>query len=165
MKLKKGDIFCTTNRRWLSKNAGSGSSSWTAHGKIKYSRAGIIISDDGEALEALNNGVKRHNFYQAYKGSQVLIARLLHACPSKINPAIDTIIEECERGIYPRWPMARHFSKSKVANPLVGSELVSKYLALTEEGDANYLGVTPGILADRIINYKNYYVIFEGKLP
>lgn len=165
MELKSGDVFCTTSNHWLSKSIRSVSKFWSTDGQVKYSHGGIILDSDGTTIEALNSGVKKQNFFEAYKGCPVLVARPMTTTPHALECALKCIVLEHLGKAYPWWRIGMHIfgplSKIGATDYLVCTELQAKYLWLAGLSEPQYRGKTPDTMADRFINWKCFDVIAE----
>jgi len=175
IEIKRGDVFCSSNPsvgvgllinavQWL----------WSRDGSSTYSHSGVIISDDGQTLEALPKKVESQDFLKAYSGDMVLVARPIARKASNV-PTIDTDIDNGLRdvlkqkgNIYPWWRIPMHIipplAKIMIFKRMVCSELVAYYLYKAGSRHDGYKGTNPDTLADEWRNWNNFDIIFEGKL-
>lgn len=142
---------------------------WSRDGESTYSHAGIILDAYGTTFEALWT-VKKQNLFKAYANTDVLVARYIHAKKSQMNWALRLVEIKHLGQIYPFWrllfqlfpPMAKYISFN--GKWVVCSELVAQYLFLLEARHAQFLGTTPDILADEASAWRNYRIVYEGRL-
>lgn len=141
----------------------------------RYGHAGIIISDEGDTLEALWT-VKRGHL-EEYRGMEILIARptyRLAGSAEKISEAtkwakIKQVESEFSGKFYPVWrlplfffpPLAKY---AATGTNLVCSEFTAYYCFLLDARFKPWAGVFPGMLADEWRRWRNFDNYFEGVL-
>jgi len=161
--LKKGDIFLSRNPMSLGKAINGVQKFWSKDNKSKYSHSGIIIDKYGTTLEALWS-VKNQNLFNDYKDTEILIAR----CNTlkDINSGLDNVNKHKGQW-YPFYrlglmifpPLAKYLHFGRV----VCSELTCKFL--NKSGlNITYYGKTPDNVHDMIKHWKDFEIIFEGKI-
>lgn len=166
IQLKPGDVVGTENPMWLGKAINAIQWLWSGDGESKYSHSLIIKDDENNTFEALWT-VRSQNFFKAYKGKRVIIAR-----PKVGSAIIDeqlwVIIKKHKGQFYPAWRIIMHIipplAKIAIFDRLVCSELVAKFLCLIGARHEQYKGTNPDRLADEWRRWKTFDIIFEGVL-
>ena len=180
--LQAGDICCTRNPMSLGRVINAAQVITSRDGKSIYSHSLIITNKYGKTLESLWT-VKNQNLYEAYRSTQVIIARWKGMTPDIAEQAIKIIEEEHLGKWYPMYRLpfqiiptfAKYISfKGKF---LVCSELAAKFLwvchILTGAGTKDYpeprhkwyTGTSPDTLADEFHRWTGCYEIgYEGML-
>lgn len=165
IKLKPGDIFCTRNPMLLGRAINGVQRFWSKDGKSEYSHSGIIIGKDGTTFEALWTN-KRQNIWEAYEGQKVLIGRNAHMTPKRFVKGWLGV-----RHHEDKWyaghrlvfflipPLAKIFNLGLC----VCSELTAKFLYKAGIWD-HWKGLNPDDIADRIHNWKDFEIIYEGEI-
>ncbi len=166
MDLKKGDIFFVERETALGRFINWAQRLLSADGEARYNHSGIIRSDDGQTLESLST-VETHFFTTRYKDVNVLVARPTMPDKAK-SDAVDRVVSADYGKKYPWyrfiWLMIPHFAKYINKGRSVCSELTAKYLYLAGARHEYYQGTTPDRLVDEVRHWKNYEIIFEGKV-
>lgn len=165
--IKKGDIFFTQGRGFVSRSIMAITRFWSEDGEARYSHVGIFLNEHGTTVEALPDGIKSKSFISEYKGLNVLIVRPLQE-QTMLDFALANVMKEHYGEVYPFWrlplfalgPLARVC----VSDRLVCSEFVAKCLHLAGLRHSRFKGTTPDELADEARNYRTYEVIAEGRL-
>lgn len=165
--IKKGDVFGSTNPMALGKGINAVQRFWSKDAESKYSHSGLICDNNCNTIESLWT-VKSLDFYQAYNGDNVIIARYIGKPWHSIDDSIELIRTLHFGNIYPFWRIFMHIipplAKVGVFNRLVCSELCAKYLYYLGARHSQYKGTNPDTLADEWRKWKDFEVIFEGKL-
>lgn len=165
IELKAGDCFCTRNPMMLGRVINAVQKFHSKDNQSMYSHAGIMIGQQ-TSFEALWTN-RKQDFFKAYQGRQVLIGRHVKMAPE--------LFFKGWRGIkkYEGKPYAGHrlflffipfMAKYLSLGLVVCSELVMKFLYKAGLAQA-YRGWNPDDIADMIHNWKDWEIIFEGKLP
>lgn len=169
-KLQAGDVFCVSRKTWIGRAINAVQKILSRDNHSIYSHTGIIRDGNGMTLEALEKITTQH-FYNAYKGEQVLIARVRSLDKRRVKEAISKLDAEHLGDIYPYWrlplqlfPILAKYISYK-GRWLVCSELTGKFLHLIGERHRGYKGTTPDTLADEWRNWKNFEIIYEGVIP
>lgn len=173
-KLQPGDVFGTRNPMALGRMINFIQKLWSKDSASKYSHSGIIIDEDGatfESLWTLNTG----NLFKAYTGKEIIVARPISKYDKaklltrkEKYTAVKKIIVEHKGQWYPYWRLTLQLipplAKIVWFNRPVCSELVAKYLWYIKARHHQWAGTNPDTLADEWRIWKNFEVIFEGKL-
>lgn len=138
---------------------------WDPDGKSKYSHSGIIFDENGVTSEAL--WTIRKNHLRKYIGKPIIIGRHREMTEATFWKAYDQIYHQ-EGQWYPVHrmflhmipPLAKylHFTGRPVC-----SEWAAKLLQKASLLDY-WAGITPNYLADMIITWKEWAVVYEGVL-
>jgi hypothetical protein len=165
--LQPGDIFLSANPWVIGRAINAVQAWWARDCQAVYGHAGIILGTDGTTLEALWR-VKSQNIFSAYSGQQVLIGRNKKLSLFQFWRGARQVLSQYGR-IYPLHrlalfmipPLARRIN---VFDWTVCSELVAQYLY--HAGALGYWsGVMPDDLSDMIHNWRDWQIVYEGKLP
>lgn len=165
--IKPGDIFCTESPSFFGRMINA-VQTWNApDSHAVYSHAGILVVPGGVTFEALWR-VKHQLLHEAYSGRKVLIGRHTGMHARKMLAGWEAV-REYHGQVYPLYrlalflvpPLARRLNFTEW---VVCSELVAKFLHGAGVMDY-WSGVSPDDLADMIHHWKNWEVIFEGRLP
>lgn len=140
----------------------------SADGEARYSHTGIILTPQGKTFEALWT-IKSQNFFEAYRGAEVIVARYNKMNNQRFRWGYDAI--HCQAGqTYPVLRLVLHLlnaAKIHLPNRMVCSELTSCFLinagAPVLSGKNSY-GVSPDNLVDEWRISRHFDIIFEGKL-
>jgi hypothetical protein len=163
--LEPGDIFCSKNPMGLGKLIIWWTKVWAKDNQAEYSHSGIILDKWGTTFEALTTNSKQ-DFFEAYKGDQVLIGRHVRMTPV-LEKAGWEAVKHHEGGLY-----AGHRLLFFLFPPLakyvclglgVCSELTMKFLCGTGLA-SSWKGWNPDDVADMIKKWDDYEVVFEGVL-
>ena len=140
---------------------------WSSDNKAIYNHSGLILDSKGTTLEALWK-VKSQNLYDAYEGSQIIIARFTGDGFRTADDALKMIKDEYSNKWYPVWRIPLHmipcFAKLNYFGLAVCSELAAKYAWLRGARHEQWPGTNPDTLADEWKHWKTYQIIFEGIL-
>lgn len=170
IELKRGDVFATNLGGVLGTLIKAAERVKSQDSEAKYSHAGVIIDPTGITLEALWT-FKRQNLFEAYSGSDVVIARWKDMKLYNFCKGLEAL-KKCEGSWYPVHRLFLHLlglGKINVDRWRVCSEQTSYFQIVAiganklTEGDNPY-GVTPDNLVDEWRQSKHCDVIFEGKL-
>jgi hypothetical protein len=161
--LRPGDIFCTENPMAIGRAINAVQAFWDPDGESKYSHSGIIISETGETSEALWT-IKKSNIDQ-YAGKPIIIGRHRDMTLKLFRQAYGRI-ESQEGAWYPLWrlplhlfpPLAKYICFTSMP---VCSEWTSKFLQAAGIFH-DWSGKTPDYLADMIIRWRWWDVVYEG---
>lgn len=165
--LKPGDIFCSESLWIIGRAINAVQAWWAKDSQSRYSHAGIIIDPEGLTLEAMWR-VRSQKLLTAYSGRRVLIGRHENMDMRHFLTGIDAVIDQYG-DLYPLHrlllflvpPLARRVN---VAGWTVCSEYTAKFLHAGGMMDY-WSGVNPDDLADMIRNWRNWSIVYEGKLP
>ncbi len=173
--LQVGDVFAVNSGSPISQLINKVSGFNSADGVSTFNHAGII-TDDGviPATDILQTfeALRKLDLYdlQKYRGREIIIARP-NAELSVRRHAILRLIQKHRGQSYPWWriplhlypPLARKLSyKGKY---LVCSELVAKYELYLGIRNLDFTGTTPDKLAEEWEHWRDFEVIYQGKLP
>lgn len=164
--IPKGAVFGAENPMMLGKAINALQWIWAKDGESTYSHSGIFQDGNGTTLESLWT-VKSQNFFEVYKGKQVIIA--VPKCREEsIASALERIKQEHEGQVYPFWRLVLHiippFAKIAWFDRLVCSELTAKYEYYAGVRHRMYKGTNPDTLADEWRRWTDFTVLFEGIL-
>lgn len=169
IELKLGDIFATRNPQGLGKAILLMQDVKSQDGKSDYGHTGIITSSSGDTFEALWT-IKEQKLFEAYKGSQVLVARWDGMTLEAFNQGFSEVSKMKDR-MYPwyrlvwhalglaRWV---HFLKTPVCSEITAHFLL--HAGATCIYGENYWGITPDNLVDEWRISKHFNTVFEGVL-
>ena len=165
VKLKRGDVFLSSNPMALGKIINAVQAFYARDKKSKYSHAGIILDPDGTTLEAVWT-VKNKNLFDNYAGDEILIGRPITLTESDIDRGIKAI-EKHKGQLYPFLrlflfaipPLVRRLPWYK----LVCSELTCKYLNKAGLKDIVWLGKMPDDIDEIITYHRDFKPVFRGK--
>lgn len=174
VEVKCGDFVCTRNPspflRWPINRV---QAFWAMDGKSIYSHALRIIDDNATTFEAgiripgkQFHWIGSQNFFDAYRGSKVLIARHYAFDRDRFEKEFKVLYQQYNGRIYPyhRLILMAFPSLAKYLNIKdfgVCSEQVS--LQLYKEGLMDFWkGVYPDYLADMAKRFTGWAVVFEG---
>jgi len=163
--IKPGDIFCVNSGSVLAKTINLAQRIWDLDDSAEYNHAGIILNRAGMTVEALWS-IRANDLFENYTGKKIIIGR--HDAMDREKYMAGAHAIKCHIGKpYPAYrlilhllpPLAKYFSIGNV----VCSELTAQFLV--GAGLFHYYkGVTPNFLADMIINWKGWSVIYQGVL-
>ena len=171
MILQTGDIFCVSDTRLLSRAILSAERIQAPDRDADYSHAGIIAGCGGKTLEAL--WTVKYAHLARYLGKQIIIARPTHTqythdqltLGQKTSAFLD-VANEHGGDWYPVHRLLLHLCPLSravgVGSFVVCSELVAKYLKLLGARTWPYIGVNPDMLADEVVNWRNYEIVFRS---
>ncbi|MDX9787939.1 MAG: hypothetical protein RBT11_14230 [Desulfobacterales bacterium] len=163
IELRPGDVFCTENPMMLGRAINAVQRFFDPDDESKYSHAGIIISRFGDTFEALWT-IKKSDLSK-YVGKQIVIGRNKNMTFEKFETAYAEIMGH-DGYIYPVHrlafflipPLAKYFHP---ANIPVCSELAAKFLY--HAGILkNWAGKNPNYVADMIIQWRTWEIVYEG---
>jgi hypothetical protein len=144
--IPKGSVFGSTNPMWLGKAINNLQWLWSKDSESKYSHSGMFIDDKGTTSECLWT-VKSQDFFNAYKGDNVIIAKPLDIDKDVIDKSIKSILDIHQGQLYPSWRLLLHIipplSKYSPFERLVCSEYVAKYLWLIGARHKQYKSRNP----------------------
>ncbi len=167
-----GDIFFIENHTALGNFINWGQRILSSDNHARYNHSGIFKTGYIEGTEVGPSTieslwtVQSNDFFQKYKGKQVLIARPVAPTEDK-EEAVSIIVNEDSGKKYPGYrffyliypPIAKYINRGAS----VCSELTAKYLFLAGVRHKWYQGTTPDKLVDEVRNYTSrYYIIGEG---
>jgi len=169
LKLKPGDVFATRNPQGLGKAICLAEQMKSLDGAAEYGHTGIIQTGSGKTLGAVWT-IAEQDFYQAYAGDRVLIARWDFMDAARLVKGFAAVRPLKDR----RYPFHRlllhaigiakwvHWLKTPVCSELTAMFLINAGAKLY--CGTQYWGVTPDNLVDdwRISRY--FTIIFEGEL-
>jgi hypothetical protein len=175
--LKLGDTFETKNPMALGFMINGVQFLHSKDNKADKSHSGIIINANGDTFEA---GIKvPGKFFHVYgsrniykdlgPNASIKIWRYTGPCKMPMKEAIDFLRAKYEGRIYPYWrlplfiipwiPKFVHFTDKPVC-----SESKSMYYQLIGARDYTPWGVNPDTLDDEQREWRDYELVFEGKL-
>lgn len=164
-KLKAGDCFCTRNPMMLGRAINVVQKFHAKDNKSQYSHAGIMI-DPEVSFEALYTN-RRQDFFNAYAGRQVLIGRHKYMTANIFQKGWRGV-KHHEGQLYAGHRLFLFFiplmSKYLSLGLAVCSEMTMKFLCKAGLTDA-WKGWNPDDVADMIHRWRDWEIIFEGKLP
>lgn len=167
MILKTGDVFASyCSGTLINRMIRPIERLWSTDNDADYAHAGIIINPL-ESFECLTI-IRRQAFYQAYKDKDIIIAR--YTGPENkmtMQTSIARLRAKYEGKIYPYWRLPLFlfppFAKRNFIGFPVCSEMVAEHLYNIGARDS-YKGVNPDTLVDEWEHWKNYEIVFKGKL-
>jgi len=163
--IRPGDIFCTTDPRWIGPITNAVQAFWDPDGKSKYSHSGIIYDENGVTSEAL--WTIRKNHLRKYIGKPVIIGRHKDMTGNLFWQAYRQIQSQ-EGTWYPFHrlflhmlpPLAKYIHFTGIP---VCSEWASKLLVKSNLME-HWAGITPNYLADMMIMWDDWTVLYEDTL-
>lgn len=166
--LQTGDVFASDSGAVLGTLINLIQRCRSSDNRSEYHHAGIVVNSGGKTLEALWT-VKNGDLCADYYGARILVARPLGVWPKDVAWAISCLEQEHLGQVYPFWRMGFHllgtfFAKFGLVERLVCSELVGKYLYRIGLRHEQYRGTTPDMLVDEWRKWRDFDVIFEGRL-
>jgi len=165
VKLKRGDIFTSTNPMALGRAIMAVEKLWSKDNDADYSHAGIITETEGITLESLWRIKAGH--IDDYKGDRVLIGRWSGMTNDAFWKGMDAVSDNIGR-IYPFWrlplfiiPFAAKYARS--TKDTVCSELVAEFMRGAGYPAVSCIsGQNPDDIAEIIEHYKDMEIIYEG---
>jgi len=162
---KTGDIFFVENRSAFGRFINWGQTILSSDGEARYTHSGIITDNEGTTLESLWQ-VSEHNFYDEYRGKQVLIVNPIAPLTLK-KIAIDRLIKEDIGEAYPvhrfLFLLLPYLAKYTSKDGTVCSEFSAKYAYYLHLRHKYFHGTTPDKLVDEVRHWKDEYEIrYEG---
>ena len=165
MKLMPGDVFAVNSDSLLAKSINAVQWIHSRDGEAKYNHAGIILDETGQTLEALWTIRKGH--MDAYRGKQVIIARINAVSIQKREAVLKQLIVEHMGQWYPFWRIPLHIvpplAKISISKRLVCSEFDAKYEARLGVRHGQWAGTNPDTLADEWRKWRGFDILFEGE--
>lgn len=166
--IRSGDVFATRNPQGLGSAILLAEKAKSADGEAEYGHTGIILDPSGSTFEALWT-IKTQNFFEAYKGSKVMVARWRGMTPGRFQSGYDVVKDQAGRP-YPVYRLFLHLlglGKIHIDGQEVCSELTAHFLvaagAIVMSGK-NWAGVTPDYLVDEWRISKYIDIVYEGVL-
>ena len=162
---RPGDIFLAQSKTPLDPLINWVQRFWATDDDSIYGHAGIIIDHAGNTFDALWS-VGSTCAYERYKDCQFLVARYNKLTQSALQDGMNRILQH-EGEWFPvyRLPLALlHLAKYIHWNNVMCSELVAKFLNSIGARHDHWFGTNVDDLSDELTNYKQYDIIFEGKL-
>lgn len=167
IELQQGDIFCTHTPMLLGRAINTVQRFWAQDNRAEYSHTGLIVKLEGWTYEALWT-VCHRNIFEHYRGAQVLIGR---NCTMDLGKHLAgwRKVRGYAGQPYPvrrllhylAGPLAKYYNPSR---RLVCSELVARYLKGAGMLDW-WQGATPDRIAEVIQRWRDWEIVWEGKLP
>jgi len=168
IELKPGDLFAARSQMLLGRAINVVQQFYSSDNKSEYSHTGFIVNAQGSTFEA-NWRVGSQDFYKAYKGEKVLIARHNDMDEDRFFRGFSSVYNKHYKHIYPFWrlffflvpPIAKyvHFLEKPVC-----SELVAEFLYRAGLRHKNYMGTNVDTLVDEWRIHDDVEIIFEGVL-
>ena len=163
--LNPGDIFCTRNPMALGRIINGMQKFWSPDNQSEYSHSGIILDSKENTFESLWT-IKRSNL-NTYISKKILIGRHINMNSKLFQIGFDKI-KHHEGQWYPMHrlplfiipPLAKYIATGYFP---VCSELAAKFLYRCYLLEENWKGKNPDHIADMIIKWKVFEVIFEGE--
>ena len=173
IELKKGDIFLTTNNKWLGKSIRKAQKIIDSSDPIEFSHGGIVLDENGEIFESVAK-ISKNNINK-YIGEKILIARHQEMTDFKFERGL-AAIEKYEGKIYPFWRLPLFFVG--LADNLyfldwpVCTELCHIFClgagiktGIKKHGKNHWAGTSPDMFEDAIQSRNDLWtVIYKGKL-
>lgn len=173
--LRLGDVFAVNSGSPIAKAINKVSGFNSADGVSTFNHAGIITDNGilpGSDLIQTFEALRKLELYslQRYSGREIIIARP-SATDSVKRISLLRIVQRHKGQGYPWWriplhlypPLARKVSyKGKY---LVCSELVAKYELYLGIRNLDFTGATPDKLAEEWEHWRDFEIIYKGKLP
>jgi hypothetical protein len=169
LELQQGDVFATRNPQGLGSAICLAEKMKSLDGEAEYGHTGFFINGvTGTTFEALWT-IKCQNFFEAYKGNKVLIARWNGMNTTAFMDGFNAVKGQLGRP-YPFYRLFLHLiglGKVHVDGQEVCSELTTHFLissgAMVLSGK-EWAGVTPDNLVDEWRISKHFSVVYEGVL-
>jgi len=178
MILKPGDIVCTTYsmehdpdgpdlaQQVLSLGIRTGQCINDVDGMAIYTHTFIITDESGRTFETLWT-YRSQRIGRAYAGQQVLIGRHKNMAIEKFYIAHEALHKKYAGRRYPAWKIPLFLLAPRLIKYLPGkpvcSELTFRYLYRCGLVD-HWRGVTPSYVADAIRRWRDFEIIYEGRL-
>lgn len=168
IELKSGDIFASSLPGILGTLIKGAEKIQSHDSEASYSHTGVILNWEGTTFEALWK-ISRQNLWDAYQGTNVLIARYKDMNQAAFNRGFNSIKVQ-EGKIYPVTRLLLHalnLAKIHLPNRMVCSELTACFLIMAGAqtmGGRNPYGITPDELVDEWRISKYFDIIYEGKI-
>jgi hypothetical protein len=167
LRLLKGDLFGTENPAALGIAINAAQKFHSRDNESIYTHSGIIVNSDGDTVESLWT-VKMQNVFEAYAGKKIVIARYMPLTEQAWEQTW-WMLENHLGQKYPWWrlplhlipPLAKYLSFTGMP---VCSELVAKAEYYMRARHRWWTGANPDTLSDEWHTWKNFEIIFEGKL-
>lgn len=138
---------------------------WSKDNDSEFSHSGIILDSSGTTFEALWTN-RKQNIWEAYKGRTVLIGRHINMTPERFVAGWAGVGKH-EGKPYAGWRLPLFFIPfaAKYLNLGLGvcSELTMKFLYKAGLSTC-WKGWNPDDVADMIIRWREYDVVFKGEL-
>ena len=165
--LKPGDFFAVEGSGFISWAINFFQRIWSRDNESKYTHVGLILDADGTTMEAILSGtLDSQNFFDAYKGCEVLIAQYDKLTPEAHEAALEALREEFGGEDYPFYRLLLHIlpplAKIHILGRGVCSEVVNYYRWKIGSRHRHWAGSNPDTCADEWIRWKDHTVVFEG---
>lgn len=166
--IRQGDVFCVATDGVLARAINAVQTFSSRDRESTFNHAGVICCEDGVTLEAWWT-VRQRMLYEAYAGCRVLIAR--PRSDVHVKTLAISMLEDAHLGQkYPFWRLALHLfpplarDLSAGGRYVVCSELVAKYLHYLGVRHEYFTGTNPDNLADEWRKWRDFKVVFDGRL-
>ena len=174
MKLQAGDVVCTYSKSWLGKTIRA-ITAWNATDADADFNHALLMIDEQNTFESLAT-ISSQNFFKAYNNANVLIVRPQITMTSELEiplaikqTVVESLMRKYKDKIYPYWKLpffcipalVRYFN---IGSHPVCSELVALYLWKIGVRHDHWKGTSPDNLADEFEHWKNYIIVYKGKL-
>lgn len=178
LQLQAGDIVCSTisqdaepdyipwTQRFFSLGIRQAQSFNDVDGKAKYTHSFIITNQRGRTFEALWT-YKHQNIFSAYKGMEVLIGRHRQMTYLKAVLMHHEMKENFEGRTYPAWKLPLFLLSPRLMKYLPSKPVCSElcFWGLQQVCLAKFWkGVTPSFIEDAIRRWRDFQIIYEGKI-
>lgn len=169
MVLLEGCVFATENPQMLGKVIDGYQTMQSLDKDSKYGHTGIIQDPKGLTYEAVWS-ITEQDFFEAYKGKDVLIAKWLPMNRDRFNQGMASVLKYKGR-TYPAYRLIwhllgiakwLHILKTPVCSELTAMFLINAGAKLY--CGQNCWGVTPDNMVDDWRINKEFEIIYEGKL-
>lgn len=166
IQVNPGDIFFVQGTNFIADCINAVQKLWSKDHNSEYSHCGIIISRNGDTIEALEK-VENKNIFKHYKKKKILIMRHSQMAIN-VFESVYPLIEKHKNDTYPYWRLALHLCPKiaehvNITKKLVCSELAAKQFVLADL-KKKYLGINVDMLHDWCIKNKYCFKVFEDKL-
>lgn len=165
--MERGDIFCVKKDSLFAKAILWVQARSSRDGKAQYSHTGIIVDEDGSTLEALST-IRFENVFENCSGYQVIIGRNREMTDEAFHCGLEAVQDQIGKW-YPWWRLFAHLIPSVAIHSNVSKRLTCAALGCKFLWGGKllgyYEGMNPDKVADMMIEFKNWDIIYEGRLP
>ena len=166
--MRVGDVFATASPKGPSKAIRAIEKFWSKDGEAEYSHTGIVADSYGETFEALWTGYGDGNLFDDYYRTKIIIVRYMGFAGMLPFSALQQLRNKYKGRKYPYWRLLMHvfppLAKISLAKMPVCSELTALNAHMIGARGPTWAGVTPDMLVDEWRKWRDFLVVFEGRL-